>query len=133
VHVDGVKKLLKLGAHARAAAPANVSFDDVVRREKGSRPAPRTKRLYAVVTDLYGNPVENARIGFSSTSGTATPQRAVSDAKGRAEVTWKVGSKPGEQTLWGAVRGTDVKGDYRLDIPGPAVAIKPVTNKPKVK
>ena len=133
VHVDGVKKLLKLGAHASAAAPANLSFDDVARRVKGGRLSPRTKRLYAVVTDLYGNPVENVRIRFSSTSGTATPQRAVSDAKGRAEVTWKVGSKPGEQVLWGAVRGTDVKGDYRLDIPGPAVAVKAVAAKPKVK
>jgi len=126
VHVEGVKKLVKVGAHARAAAAANISFDDVIRRDKGAAPSARTKRLYAVVTDLYGNAVENARLSFSTTSGTATPQRAVSDAKGRAEVTWKVGSKPGEQTLWGTVRGTDVKGDYRLDISG-AVASKPAT------
>jgi hypothetical protein len=129
VHVNGVKKILKLAAHARAAAPANLSFDDVIPRGKPSRPSTRTKRLYAVVTDLYGNPVGDAKVSFSTSSGTVAPKRAVSDARGRAEVTWKVGSKPGEQTLVGAVRATDVKGDYRLDIPSPTLpktsALKP--------
>jgi adhesin/invasin len=119
IHVEGVKKLVKLSAHAKAAAAANLAFDDVVGRDKVGRLPSRTRRLYAVVTDVYGNVVENAPISFSSTSGTPTPKRAVSDAKGRAEVTWKVGSKPGEHTLWGAVRGTDVKGDYRLDVADP--------------
>ena len=85
VHVEGVKKLVKIMAQARAAAPANLSFDDVLPRDKGSRVASRTKRLYAVVTDLYGNPVEDAKVSFSSTSGTVGPKRAVSDARGRAE------------------------------------------------
>ncbi len=121
VHVEGVKKLVKLTAQARAAAPANLSFDDVIRRGKAPRSASRTKRLYAVVTDLYGNPVSDAKVSFSTTSGTVSPKRAVSDVKGRTEVVWKVGSKSGEQALWGAVRATDVRGDYRLDVPGPAV------------
>jgi hypothetical protein len=121
VHVEGVKKLVKLGAQARPAAPANLSFDDVIRREKTPRLPARTKHLYAVVTDVYGNPVSDAKISFSTTSGTVSPKRAVSDAKGRTEVVWKVGSKPGEQTLWGAVRSSDVRGDYRFDVPGPTV------------
>jgi hypothetical protein len=41
-----------------------------------------------------------------------TPARAVSDARGRAALTWKLGSKPGEQTLKGVVKGTDVTGEY---------------------
>jgi Big-like domain-containing protein len=121
VHVEGVKKLLKLSAQVRAAAPANLSFDDVIHHEKGPRSGQRTKRLYALVTDLYGNPVEDAKVSFSTTSGTVSPTRAMSDAKGRAELTWKVGSKPGEQLLVGAVRATDVRGEYKLDIPGPVI------------
>ncbi len=131
VHVEGVKKLLKLIAQARAAGPANLSFDDVIRREKGSRPGQRNKRLYAVVTDLYGNPVADARVSFAATSGTVNPKRAVSDAKGRAELTWKVGSKPGEQVLSGVVGSTDVKGDYRIDVPGAPMAPKTASLKPK--
>lgn len=123
VHVEGVKKIVKLTSLARPAGPANLSFDDVIRRDKPSRSTARTRRLYAVVTDVYGNPVSDARVSFSTTSGTVSPKRAVSDAKGRTEVVWKVGSKPGEQTLWGAVRSTDVKGDYRLDVPGAGAGV----------
>jgi hypothetical protein len=36
----------------------------------------------------------------------------VSDAKGRAALTWKLGAKAGEQTLKGVVRGSDVAGEY---------------------
>jgi len=131
VHVEGVKKLVKLAAQARAAGPANLSFDDV-RTEKAPKSASRTKRLYAVVTDLYGNPVSDARMRFSTTSGTVSPKRAVSDAKGRTEVVWKVGSKPGEQALLGAVSATDVRGDYKLDIAGPPAPKAPPA-KPKAK
>ncbi len=121
VHVEGVKKLVKVVAEAKAASPANLSFDDVIRHAKANRSADRTKKLYAVVTDLYGNPVPDARVSFSASSGTVTPKRAVSDAKGRAELTWKVGGKPGEQVLSGKVSATDVKGDYRVEIASPVV------------
>lgn len=131
VHVEGVKTLVKLSAQARAAAPANLSFDDV-RTGKAPKSASRTKRLYAVVTDLYGNPVSDARMSFSTTSGTVSPKRAVSDGKGRTEVVWKVGSKPGEQALLGAVRATDVRGDYKLDIAGPPAPKTPPA-KPRAK
>jgi hypothetical protein len=111
VHVDGVKQLLKVVAHASPAAPANLAFDDVP-ADKRSRDSAKNKRLYALVTDLYGNPVPDAKVNFSVKSGTVTPARAVSDAKGRAALTWKLGSRAGEQTLKGVVRGTDVAGEY---------------------
>ena len=120
VHVEGVKKVLKITAEARAAGAANLSFDDVIRHAKANRSAERTKRLYAVVTDLYGNPVPDAKVSFTASSGTVNPKRAVSDAKGRAELTWKIGIKPGEQVLSGRVSATDVKGDYRIEIAAPA-------------
>jgi Bacterial Ig-like domain (group 1) len=107
----GVKRLLKVVAHASPASPANLAFDDVP-ADKRARDAAKNKRLYALVTDLYGNPVPDARVSFSVKSGTVTPSRVVSDSKGRAALTWKLGSKTGEQTLKGVVGGTDVAGEY---------------------
>ncbi|HEY3134240.1 MAG TPA: Ig-like domain-containing protein [Gemmatimonadaceae bacterium] len=111
VKLEGVKKLLKVAAKATPAAPANLAFDDAP-GDKHARDAAKTKRLYALVTDVYGNPVPDARVNFSAKGGVVTPARAVSDARGRAALTWKLGSKPGEQTLRGVVKGTDVTGEY---------------------
>jgi hypothetical protein len=110
VKVAGVKKLLKISARATAAAAANLAFDDMP-GDRRSRDA-KTKKLYAVVTDVYGNPVPDVRVNFSTKAGVVTPARAVSDARGRAALTWKLGSKTGEQTLKGIVKGTDVIGEY---------------------
>jgi len=117
IHADGVKKLLKIVARATPAAPANLAFDDVP-GEKRSRESAKRKKLIALVTDVYGNPVPDARVNFSVKSGTVSPARAVSDAKGRAALTWKLGSKPGEQILMGVVRGTDVTGEYVTQVGG---------------
>jgi hypothetical protein len=78
----------------------------------------KQKKLLALVTDVYGNPVPEARVNFSVKSGTVTPARAVSDARGRAALTWKLGSKVGEQTLTGIVRGSDVTGEYVTQVGG---------------
>lgn len=115
-HVDGVQKLLKLTARASPAAPANLSFEDAP-GEKGSRP--HVRRVVALVTDIYGNPVPDAAVTLSVKSGMVTPARAVTDAKGRVAVRWMLGG-PGEQTLRGVVRGTDVKTSYTTTVPSPA-------------
>ena len=117
VHVDGVKKLVKLIAHAAAAAPANLSFDDapLIVRDKHSKQHAKGTHLLALVTDVYGNPVPDARVNFAVKSGSVSPARSVSDATGRAAIVWTIGTKPGEQTLTGVVRGTDVKGTYVAD------------------
>jgi hypothetical protein len=119
IHVDGVKKLLKVTARATPAAAANLAFDDAP-REKRSRESGKQKKLLAVVTDVYGNPVPDARVNFKVKSGTVSPARVVSDSKGRAALTWKLGSAPGEQTLTGMVRGTDVIGEYVTQVGGGA-------------
>jgi hypothetical protein len=128
VHHDGLKKLLKVSAHAGPAAAANLAFDDMP-GEKRSRDAAKAKRLYALVTDVYGNPVPEARVTFSVKSGTVTPTRAVSDAKGRAALTWKLGSKVGEQTLTGSVRGSDVRGEYVTQVGGRELPAKAISAK----
>ena len=131
VRVAGVRKPAKIVVAAKPAAPANLSFDDAVRPEKAARSGERTKRLYAVVTDLYGNPVPDAKVSFKATSGTVNPKRAMSDARGRAELIWKLGAKPGEQVLSGSVAATDVKGDYTTEVPTAAPVRKTASLKPK--
>ena len=128
VHLESVKKLLKIAAHATPAAPANLAFDDMP-GEKRSKESAKVKKLFALVTDVYGNPVPEARVNFSVKSGTVTPSRAVSDARGRAALTWKLGSKPGEQTLSGVVRGSDVTGEYVTQVGGREPVSKTATLK----
>ncbi len=132
VHVAGVKKPLKVLAHATPAAAANLAFDDLP-ADKRSREPVKPKRLLAVVTDVYGNPVPDAKMKFSVKSGTVTPARAVTDAKGRAELTWKLGSKPGEQTLTGVVGGTDVTAEYVTQVASHEVTAKATSLKPANK
>jgi hypothetical protein len=110
VHVDGVKKLIKVTARATPGAAANLSFDDAPSNEKGA--LPKIRRLFAIVTDVYGNPVPDASVMLSVKTGIVTPARAVTDARGRIAVRWALGTKTGEQTLRGTVRTTDVKGAY---------------------
>src|SRR3954464_4329511 len=126
VHVEGVKKLLKISARATPSAAANLAFDDVP-SEKRPKDFARNKKLFAVVTDVYGNPVPDARVNFSVKSGTVTPARAVSDARGRAALTWKLGSKAGEQILKGVVRGTDVTGEYVAQVGPHDPLVKPAS------
>jgi hypothetical protein len=68
-------------------------------------------------------------MNFSTHSGSVTPGRAVSDAKGRVKVTWTVGGRPGDQSLVGNVPGTDVRGSFV--VPGVTQAGSPA--KPAVK
>src|SRR5438105_1392667 len=118
VHLDGMKKLLKLTAVARPATAANLSFDDAPGETKSARA--KGKHLVALVTDAFGNPVPDARLSFSTRSGSVRPTRAVSDGNGRVKVSWTLGTKPGDQSLTGSVQGTDVRGSFV--VPGTGVS-----------
>ena len=123
VHVDGIKALLKVAAHAVPARAANLSFEDGPASSRG-HVAKGKRALFALVTDVYGNPVPEATVRFSTTSGVVAPGRAVTDAKGRATLAWAPGAKAGEQTLSGRVRSTDVRGSYVVQVAGHEAPVK---------
>ncbi len=55
--------------------------------------------VYAVVTDIYGNPVKGTTVGFSSPDlrgGSLSPVSAVTDKDGKAAVTFNAGNLPTE-------------------------------------
>jgi adhesin/invasin len=132
LHVTELEKLPKVTARATPAAAANLSFDDAPQTgEKATRS--RTKRLFALVTDIYGNPVPDAPVTFSVRSGTVTPGRAITDATGRVAVRWTLSAAAGEQTLRGAVRGTDVRGAYVIQVGAPPPATKTKSTKTPTK
>jgi len=122
VHVDGIKPLLKVTAHATPAKAANLSFEDGPTSRTHVK---GTHSLYALVTDVYGNPVPEATVSFATKSGVVKPSRAVTDAKGRAALTWTPSSKAGEQTLSGSVRSAGVTGSYVVEVAGRSESAKP--------
>ena len=124
IHVDGLHKLVKVTAHATAGTAANLSFEDVPSEARHSHAHGR--RLAALVTDVYGNPVPDVRVKFSTRSGSVTPTRAVTDAKGRVLVSWTPGSAGAEQTLVGSAHDGDVTGKYVLQGP-----VRPLTHHEK--
>lgn len=130
VHARGVGKATRLTATALPGAPANLSFDDVPASARRSGSPAATRRLYAFVTDVYGNPVPDAQLRFAAKSGVVTPARAVSDARGRVALTWKLGAKPGEQLLTGLVHSTSVRGAYATQRPGNEPPRKVASAKP---
>jgi len=107
VHLDGLDESLHVVALAQPGAAANLVFDEV----RGSSPNASKRKLVAMVTDLYGNPVPNVKLGLTAKGGQVSPSRAVSDGRGMVPLTWTPGSGA---ALSGAIAGTDVRETYAL-------------------
>ncbi len=67
--------------------------------------------LRAVVTDLAGRPVNNARVAFAVTAGggTISPAIATTGTSGVAAAEWKLGTTAGTNTATATVLGEDDK------------------------
>ena len=109
VHVDGVTALVAVHARAMPAIPANLTFDDAL-PSHGSR---GVRHLVALVTDVYGNPVPEVPLHFTTHTGSIAPGRSVTDARGRVALAWAVGNHTGDLTLSGTA-GHDVKATYTV-------------------
>jgi len=107
VHLDGLDEALHVVALAQPGAPANLTFGEV----HGSAAKANARKVVATVTDLYGNPVPNVKLGLTAKGGRVSPSRAMSDERGRVPLTWTAGSGA---ALSGAIAGTDVRETYTL-------------------
>jgi hypothetical protein len=107
VHLDGLKEALHVVALAQPGAPANLRIDEM----NGSPAKKGARKLVATITDLYGNPVPNAKLGLTAKGGHVSPSRAISDGRGTVALTWMPGSGA---ALSGAVAGTDVRETFAL-------------------
>lgn len=132
--VEGVSRELTVRAAARASEPANIGF--------GATPAdgavgrPLKDAVTITVTDVFGNPVPNATVSFTTRTGSVSPARVVTDERGRARTRWTLGTAAGEQVLAAAVRGTDVRSTVAVIGKAAAPATtqaKPSTAKPAAK
>jgi len=104
----GVGGIVRVGATARPLEPANLSPGPTPHSAPAGRALPRPVPF--VVTDAYGNAIADVQIAFTTTSGSVSPVRVMSDAKGQATTRWTLGSRAGEDTLTATVRGTTVTG-----------------------
>jgi hypothetical protein len=75
------------------------------------------RSIVAIVKDVYGNPIPDASLRFTTKTGAVSPTRAVTDAKGRARVTWTLSPKAIEHLLTASVRGSDLKETLRIERP----------------
>ena len=66
---------------------------------------------------------------FSTKSGSVSPARVMTDARGRAHTRWTPGSGVGERTLVAAVKGTEARATFVLKGPEPAMPAKKVVVK----
>lgn len=99
-------------AKARPGSPAKLVFvappaTAAVGRAVG-------KPLTVEVTDVYGNPLPDRSVGFTTTSGKLSRARATTDTSGRAEVVWTLGGKAGVATVVAKLTGSELMAKHTL-------------------
>jgi len=99
--------VLKVTARAAPLGAANIALSALPDSAPAGRPL--AKSVVALVTDVYGNVVPDALVVFSPASGSVSPARAMTDAKGTTATKWTLGKSAGDQALSVTVRGTSAK------------------------
>ena len=120
VRVEGIERPIQISTRARAAGPANLAF-------VSPKPGTANRAVQSLdvdLTDAYENPVADQPVVFSTKTGTVSPARVMTDAKGRAHTRWTPGSKTGKRTLVAAVKGTDARATFVLEAPEVAAPAK---------
>ena len=122
--VEGIEKPIEISARARAAGPANLAF---VTPKPGTA-SRAVQSLDVDLTDGYGNPVADQPVVFTTKTGTVSPARVMTDAKGRAHTRWTPGTKTGKRTLVAAVKGTEARTTFILEAPEVVAPAAPAKN-----
>ncbi len=140
--VSGVTKPVEITATVTVGRASNVAFVSPAATGVTGKPLPAP--LTVVITDGQGNAIAGAAVSFASASGTVTPPKATTDAKGRASTRWTLGGKSGTQTLTASVKGTSARATLEVQAGKTAVAptvaplakaavSKPAATKPATK
>jgi hypothetical protein len=120
MQVEGVQRPIEITARARAAGPANLAFVT----PKPGMTVRAVQSLDVDLTDAYGNPVADQPVVFSTKSGTVSPARVMTDARGRAHTRWTPATKVGKRTLLAVVKGSDARATFVLEAPEPPPVAK---------
>lgn len=111
-HQEAVMKAGRLApvtatVQATAGAPAAIEYLAPPEVGRAGKALGRPIRL--VILDAYGNRVTDRQVTFTVSAGSVTPSRGMPAADGILSTKWRLGSKPGKQTLTAAVRGTAIR------------------------
>lgn len=112
VRPEGVPQAVAVSATARPRDPANVEF--VGAPATGVAGKTLGSQVRAVVTDAYGNVIEDAQLRFTARAGTVTPNVRMTDAAGRASARWVLGRTAGPQTLVATVPRTSARAELTV-------------------
>jgi hypothetical protein len=99
--VAGVDTTLRFEAEAGPAQAQRIEAQSGDQQEApvGSElPSP----LVVLVTDPFGNPVENVQVDWSAENGSVDPNSSSTGPDGRASTTWVLGSGLGQQSASGS-------------------------------
>ncbi|HEY8257637.1 MAG TPA: Ig-like domain-containing protein [Gemmatimonadales bacterium] len=114
VKLEGAKAGLDLTARARSGEAAKLDLLSVQSGLASGKSAPKQVTVAVAVTDEFGNSVAERTVRFTSTTGTVSPAKAVSDAKGQAKVRYTPTGKPGKRSIVAEVPGTGAKATFTL-------------------
>jgi hypothetical protein len=99
-------------AKAKPGVPETLTLDASSTKGKTHT---RERAVVAIVKDVYGNPIPDAALRFTTNAGIVSPSSAVSDAKGRATVTWTLSTSASGHLLTASLRGSDLKETLEVD------------------
>jgi hypothetical protein len=112
VRVEGASGTVDLTARAHSGRPSKLEFLPLRPAAASARSAARP--LTVQLTDDYGNPVAERTVRFRSTSGTVSPNHAVTDAEGQARVRWTPARKATKASLAAELPGTEARATLTL-------------------
>jgi adhesin/invasin len=115
-HMRGAKSSLEVSARALPAGPSRLTF--IAPPAAGLAGQLLPKPIVAELSDTHGNPLVKRTIVFTSSNGSVSPIRVVTDSTGRVRVRWKLGKKSGPAKLTARVPGSPVQQDLEIPAKG---------------
>jgi hypothetical protein len=114
VKLEGSKSSVEVTARARSRDAATIELLSIQSGLASGKSAPKQVTLAVTVTDEFGNSVAERAVKFSSSSGSVSPAKVTTDAKGQARVKFTPTGKSAKRTVVAEVPGTPAKATFTL-------------------